>query len=470
MDLEEYLRNGERYLYEFGLKRNNVIDGREIETSNEMLKHFFAFYLSDKRENLEKLKGQNVDNVLYLAEMNAIFSASSKCISLYGNSQKVEYKGASLGVPNFETDQLNRDVLIFGRLFEDFIIERKKNYGIDSVDYTKSLFFKLKSLSFSRIKDKNIGKVIEKDSLLKTKIDISQSSYSREYLGEVVVEYQMIGNEDFLNSLKTNIDYLLLYNNKEKDNVAKKEGLLPKVILIYGKPGTGKSLGVKHALAYAYKKACSIGKNIVYKSISNLDKTEYQNSFVTSLKPFFEDVKKGEEIYIIAVDEAESVFFARNNDRKNTEENKNVTEFMKFIEGIDFPYLGNYNIWLLTNYPEALDRALYQRCEEYIEVKGLQTIEDYRRCFRNLLNTQIQKGLIDFYDENKLYSLLLEMDINGRGCKNLTTNIKKFLACKEIPAFIFSLPEEKKIDYIFNKNKKITQKEIEKLVNEMKKN
>jgi SpoVK/Ycf46/Vps4 family AAA+-type ATPase len=134
----------------------------------------------------------------------------------------------------------------------------------------------------------------------------------------------------FLDKFKNNEDF---YNNK---HIKYKTG-----ILLYGKPGTGKT-SLSNAIANYYN------RSILNIDISNFDKIDL--SYITQA------INVDKQNYIVLLEDIDTLFLNRNSDDLNKEENSIVNRLLQFLDSNTSP--NNVIFIATTNHIDRLDEAL----------------------------------------------------------------------------------------------------------------
>lgn len=159
----------------------------------------------------------------------------------------------------------------------------------------------------------------------------------------------------------------------------KSHGLRPRqTVLLTGPPGCGKTL-----TASAIAGELSLPLFIV-----RLDSmmTRFLGETATKLRLIFETVEKTRAVYLF--DEFDSIGIARGAENDVGEMRRILNSFLVFVEN----HRGNSVIIAATNHGHLLDRALFRRFDDLIEL-GLPTPSLAERTYRDRLSGQKQTRL-----------------------------------------------------------------------------
>lgn len=159
----------------------------------------------------------------------------------------------------------------------------------------------------------------------------------------------------------------------------KSHGLRPRqTLLLTGPPGCGKTLTASAI-------AGELGLPLFIVRLESL-MTRYLGETAAKLKLIFEAVEKTRAVYLF--DEFDSIGLARGSENDVGEMRRVLNSFLVFVEN----HRGNSVIIAATNHGHLLDRALYRRFDDLIEL-GLPGAELAERTFRERLAGQKSQRL-----------------------------------------------------------------------------
>lgn len=154
----------------------------------------------------------------------------------------------------------------------------------------------------------------------------------------------------------------------------KSHGLRPRqTLLLTGPPGCGKTLTASAI-------AGELGLPLFIVRLESL-MTRYLGETASKLRMIFEAVERTRAVYLF--DEFDSIGIARGSESDVGEMRRVLNAFLVFVEN----HRGNSVIIAATNHGHLLDRALYRRFDDLIEL-GLPNAELAERTFRERLAGQ----------------------------------------------------------------------------------
>lgn len=194
-------------------------------------------------------------------------------------------------------------------------------------------------------------------------------------------------------------------------DVYKKRGLPFKTgILFYGIPGTGKS---SMATAIASYLDCGL---------INIDMSKFDK---INLSEVSESINADEDRYVILIDEIDTVFSSRDNERASDQEKSNISKLLSFLDSPQSPT--NVIIVATTNYYDKLDEAVIRKgrfdliCHlEPISVKTAIEMCESFGCTKDQADEILKNYTDDF--ENGINPSSLQADILNYIAKNGESN------------------------------------------------
>lgn len=293
----------------------------------------------------------------------------------------------------------------------------------------------------------------------------SQSKFTNATLGEVTFD-KIIGNDVAIEKFKGIADSLLFYDPETKKNPIKEYFDLPRTMLAWGKPGTGKTLTLQALANYIYTRAKEAGKekNVLVKNISHDVKSEYFGKTEDNLRKQFAEATGPDKISLIYIEDIDGLMPDRSEMRDNPALKAMFTQVLDIMQGINTEYYGNYVIIATTNRPEGLDAALYQRLKEYlVEFEGPKGEQQMIDAMRIHLRKGLDAGYINIADEDweEFGKLAVEKKFAGRDIEKLSKHIYALATTDGlITTDMFKMSPDKLKETIFSKMKNIDGKTI----------
>jgi len=309
-------------------------------------------------------------------------------------------------------------------------------------------------------------------------------NYQYECEFEDAVFEDIVGNDEVNKRLKDTINKLVFYDPETKTNPFKKERLggIPTSMLIYGEPGTGKTLALKAAakhfieLAKDYEIVTGKRKPIKIISIDPTVANKYYGETSKRLKEKFEEAIDPKAISLIFIEDIESLFPPRENS-SHSADNRAMNVLLNMIEGVYSKNRGNYFIVATTNYTEKMDKALQDRFEIHTKAEGPQTQADYEQILKIHINKLLTEDLISISEDEwpKPAKLVKEEHMTGRDIRNITANIVDKIANENGSSYreLYGLSGDELVEAIKSKMKPLTidllMAEIKEYIDESKK-
>lgn len=200
----------------------------------------------------------------------------------------------------------------------------------------------------------------------------------------------------------------------------KSHGLRPRqTLLLTGPPGCGKTLTASTI-------AGELGLPLFIVRLESL-MTRYLGETASKLRLIFDAVERTRAVYLF--DEFDSIGIARGSENDVGEMRRVLNAFLVFVES----HRGNSIIIAATNHGHLLDRALYRRFDDLIEL-GLPNLELAERTFRERLAGQKNQTLA--YAKLALAAERLSFAEITRVCeesiKDMLLNDKKTLSTQDV--------------------------------------
>jgi len=194
---------------------------------------------------------------------------------------------------------------------------------------------------------------------------------------------QMVGNRELKTSLWGVADKILLYDPRTRRNPAKELGDFARTILLYGRPGTGKTMAISALIHELTTRAKKMGKPFRAVLIGSDVKDKYFGESVKNLKRKLSELHRGDRICLVAIEDIDLMLASRDDVNVNAADKDLLHELMNTLEGVASRDLGNAVIVATTNDLKGIEGALAERLQENpMEVKGPETAEDFATLFR----------------------------------------------------------------------------------------
>jgi hypothetical protein len=201
---------------------------------------------------------------------------------------------------------------------------------------------------------------------------------------------QMVGNRELKTTLRGVADKILLYDPRTRRNPARELGDFARTILLYGRPGTGKTMAIGALINELTGRAKQLGKPFRAVLIGSDVKDKYFGESVKNLKRKLSELHRGDRICLVAIEDIDLMLASRDDINVNAADKDLLHELMNSLEGVASRDLGNAVIVATTNDIKGVEGALAERLQENpLEVRGPETAEDFADLFR----IKLRRGL-----------------------------------------------------------------------------
>ncbi|MDY6777650.1 MAG: AAA family ATPase, partial [Candidatus Nanohaloarchaea archaeon] len=276
------------------------------------------------------------------------------------------------------------------------------------------------------------------------------------------VEWEdVVGNNEVKDTLETTIDMLFDYDPDEGNDIAEMVSL-PNSVLIYGDPGTGKTLTLKAAGNHAADRAEDLGKDLVIEQLDSDVKSKYHGETSERLKETFRKVTDPDNIGLLYMEDVESLFPSRDELEGEPEDKDAFRELLNQIQGVETNEdMGNYLIVGTTNYPELLDDAFEERFNMDVNAPGPEEPEEYSEIFEIHLEEFMDDGLIDVESYGAIGERAEEAELSGREIQNITKGLTVERSRNiEFTEEFYEMDREEKQELIRSQMDPITEEEV----------
>jgi len=248
---------------------------------------------------------------------------------------------------------------------------------------------------------------------------------------------KIVGNSELIAALKSGVEHILLYDKATKTNPLATLTPFPQKFMVDGRPGTGKTETLKAAANYGQQIADMHGIDFRVVNITNAIKSEFYGASTRNLREQLEEVHKGEAVYLVIIEDIDTIFYSRDELKNRPEDKSLLGELMNQLEGISTSAYGNYLLVSSTNAPLALDPALAQRLsEKTIHAAGPESPNDYIDLFKIKLGT----NSVSEKDWTQIGKRCKDYDFSGRSIRNISLQVLDGCNSFEMPPDIYSKP------------------------------
>ena len=346
-----------------------------------------------------------------------------------------------------------------------------KNYNQNPKVLTKSYFKNLQtelkktllsSLSEIDLKSLNSLSTNKSFSVLEKKVTKIRHSNEEciENISFVNTEYEdIIGNKEVKDELLLSMRKLFLFDEEKNMNPALEMNQFKQHYLLEGEPGNGKGMLGAYAATIGTNLSKKLGKKLRIISLEN--NSDYQDGPILKLLTYLNEISTSKDLYLILLDEIDSAFTSRTDDRTQNYQRKLTNELLKFTSNsIAYVNRGNYVIISMTNTPDQLDKAFISRTNNSRYVcEGPKESTEKSLLIKNLLHKLVPKNKIQIEDWETIGQTAYKLNLSGRDLAGCVRNLFEKHSEREVPDSLFKKTYEDRITY-FSNFKKITQKSL----------
>lgn len=347
-------------------------------------------------------------------------------------------------------EDLNNFVVQYFKFMEVIALEKLLGPGTYSYqDTVKSLRVTGKGFDINGLK-----KFKPKES--ETKMDKQESEdelFQRDpkiiTLDKRLKKTDILGNDTAVNEMEIAIAQLMAYDSVKKMNPYLMDGGFKQLIMLVGDRGTGKTMIMKYGVSEAERIAKANGLEFMAVELDFDD--SWQDGPSKILKYQLKSITNSNKPYLIFLDEIDGKFPSRIDPKTARHEQKTLTEFLNFTQGLSYQNKGNYIIVAATNVPEQIDKAILSRFTKGIyNCEGPRTAKDKAKVLYNNLSEGINAGYVKIRDEEwvNIGELAVKLELSGRGLLQVAEEIIGQSRTNHYPDNFYKMSFDEKVKMI----------------------
>jgi AAA+ superfamily predicted ATPase len=252
---------------------------------------------------------------------------------------------------------------------------------------------------------------------------------------------KIIGNKDAKEELYGIINQVALYDPDAKTNIELAGGK-PMIVLLYGRPGCGKTLMGKECIYRMSKIAEEKGIPSDYVIFDNSFKDPFHGMDTKNLRGKFGKLQDPEKLTVGFFEDIDGVIQNRNTSNPSHIENQSLNEILNQLDGLQTSYQGNYMLILSTNRMDMIDDALLTRVTVKVEVKGPTTPEDHAELMQLQLGSKKEYTSLTKQEWLDVGHLCHQHNFSGRDDEKIGSLAKKYISNPLAITNEYKLPAE----------------------------
>lgn len=269
----------------------------------------------------------------------------------------------------------------------------------------------------------------------------------------------IIGNVDAKDQLTESITKLFLYNSEKKKNPALEMRQFKQKYLLTGAPGNGKGMLAAYAATLSSKLAQDSNKKLNILTLDN--NSTYQDGPVIKLINHLKHIDSKDDLYLIILDEVDSMFTTRLDHKTQNYQKKLVNELLKFTDNsVEYVNKGNYVMVAMTNNPTQLDPAFLSRMNRGTYVcEGPKTKDEKVLLMKNLIYSMVPEDKVKIRDWDAISDTAYALNLSGREIAGCVDNLFEHTAIKKTPFDLINKSYDAQLSF-FNNFKDVTQTKV----------
>lgn len=213
--------------------------------------------------------------------------------------------------------------------------------------------------------------------------DFSISGFHKVTSGATSVEFnktefeEIVGNKEAKHLARRIVAALLSYCFKAKKNPFDMIAKFARIIMGYGKPGTGKSLLIS-AIATELEERCRwLGYPFLFHPFPDNVVSTYQGGSAERTIDWFKPQADPSRIIYAPIDDAENNLMDRSRDGVSAGVKEVISVFLRMTESAYATNYGNSMIGIYTNLEHMIDKAVLSRVQKRAPIDGAITHNDF---------------------------------------------------------------------------------------------
>lgn len=363
---------------------------------------------------------------------------------------------------NFKTSDYESNLRIIKGLSNKI-----KRSNLDLKKEAYSYFFDLNNILTERLDgfldDKQINNIRFNKPMqehVRTKFSDEKNNTTSESVSFVETNYDdIIGNSDVKDQLTESVTKLFLYNSEKKKNPALEMRQFKQKYLLTGEPGNGKGMLAAYAATLGSKLAKEKNKNLNIVTLEN--NSTYQDGPIIKLVNHLKNIDSKDDLYLVILDEVDSMFTSRLDNKTQSYQKKLVNELLKFTDNsVEYVNKGNYVLVAMTNTPNQLDPAFLSRMNKGTYLcEGPKNKDEKIALMKNLMYKMVPDDKIKVNDWESIGETAYSLNLSGREIAGCVENLFESTAVKKTPLNLIDKSYDEQLSF-FTNFKDITQTKV----------